>query len=81
MLKTYLDIHPEVRKFWEDLGHSIKCKNYWIRSNFHQLFYVIDVGAIAFLANPNDSELTYSFRGSLYTEKEILQLLKLKAFL
>jgi len=69
------DIHPEIRKFWEDQGWKLM-----IKPAYQQLARVKD-GQEMTAASWRYKPINYFFEGSFVSEKKMLRLIKLKMFL
>jgi len=90
-----MNLHPEIRKFWEDHYKKDILEN--VNPKYYYLFPLGGMNGVIIIAMPlevakivnNDNsdlskfskdELVYFWKG-LYTEIEMLKLIKLKAFL
>ena len=78
------ELHPDIRKFWEDHGHNI-CKEpifasnaqIWCEDNADHAIIV----AIVFDAGTENELVVYRFGDITYDEPEALRIIKLAAFL
>jgi hypothetical protein len=66
-------MHPDIKKFWEDAGYDIFG---WYALNNSQILVVAGRDDILI-----ERATMYYFNGNTYAEQEMLNLIKLKAFL
>lgn len=72
-------MHSEIEKFWRNKGYSINiATNTLYKSYYNDDFYYV---SMAIIYNKNRYKNCYYFNGKEYTEKEMLKIIKLVAFL
>ncbi len=76
------NIHPEIRKYWEDKDHKVSTLVLGKKTFYHLGNSLFEM--IGWQSNICENENMFSLNRkgpALYSEKEILRLIKLKAFL
>jgi hypothetical protein len=73
-------IHPDIRKFWEEVGYQVD-NDWWTSEHVDYILKTKDgmTGAAAF--RKRNAPIEYLFGGRLYSEEQMLRIVRLKAFL